>query len=481
MRKSNQPATGKDQSKPGFTFTRSDKQDEAYTTFCTHLYTLYGGSRGPGKSWLLRNALLQWMLKRISEGVHPITVGLFCEDYPSLIDRQVTKIETEWPRGLGTVMDSRRHGFGFHLASGKGVIALRNLDKPEKFQSAEFAAIGVDELTKNPLPTFNILRGSLRWPGVKRCPFLGASNPGGIGMGWVKQYWIDRIFPPELQQIAHEFAFVKALPADNPHLDESYWTMLNTLPPVLAKAWRDGDWSAFEGQYFAWTDAHEIEPREIPHGAPLLMTYDWGFGKPFSVGWWYWDADGRLYRFGEWYGAARGQGDVGLRMGDPDVARGILEREEKMGISGRVARRLCDPTCFSKKPDTRGGGQGPSTAEEFAAEGVMLEPGDPSRHLGWRQMHARIALRRGADGMWTGELPMLVAFKDRCPAFCAQMRTLQADPNDLEDVDTRMEDHAADDAKLAVLSRPMVVAAVGAPTAMLPAGGVRVDEERGVL
>ena len=93
---------------------------------------------------------------------------------------------------------------------GGGILALRNLDDPSKYQSAEFAGIAVDELTKNTVDTFNILRGSLRWSGVDDTFFIGATNPGGIGHGWVKDYWIDGKFPPELRPLADQFAFIQA-------------------------------------------------------------------------------------------------------------------------------------------------------------------------------------------------------------------------------------------------------------------------------
>ena len=70
------------------------------------------------------------------------------------------------------------------------------------------------------------------------------------------------------------------------------------------------------------------------------------------------------------------------------MALGILEREKKLGIDKRKIHRLCDPTCFNKKPDYRGGGQGPSTAEEFRKVGielrestVLVAQGLASRHL----------------------------------------------------------------------------------------------------
>jgi hypothetical protein len=60
----------------------------------------------------------------------------------------VSKIQTEFPAALGDVRDSHQAGFAFYLKPeyGGGVIAFRNLDDPTKYQSAEFAAVAVDEL-----------------------------------------------------------------------------------------------------------------------------------------------------------------------------------------------------------------------------------------------------------------------------------------------------------------------------------------------
>lgn len=383
-------------------------------------------------------------------GMHAM---LACEDYPSLKDRQAAKIAAEWGgRGLGELRDSQTLGWGFHISPefGGGFIALRNLDDPAKYQSSEYALIAVDELTKNPPNVFDILRGSLRWPGVENVRFIAASNPGSIGHVWVKQLWIDRIYPPELQPLADEFAYVPALPDDNPHLDPSYWQMLDTLPDHLRRAWRHGDWDAMLGSIFCFGPRHIVKPLPVPDAAPLYMTYDYGHGAPYSMGWWWVDADNRLYRFGEVYGATRGpEGTmIGLRQTDDEQAEVVKAYEVRLGIAGRRIVRLCDPTSFNKKPDYRGGGQGPSTAEVWARHGLMLTPGDPSRILKIRQFHSRLRV------LEDGSLPMLVVC-DTCRDFIRTIPVLQADPHNPEDVDTRLEDHVFDEAALIVQARPL--------------------------
>ena len=229
------------------------------------------------------------MLRFSRDGHRGVTVGLFCENYPTLKDRQVGKIANEFPTWMGRVKDTQDRGLGFHVLPryGGGALLLRNLDEAGKYKSAEFAAIGVDQLEQNPVEAFNLLRGSLRWPGVARPPFLATANPGGIGHLWIKQYWRDREFPTELRPLANEFAFVEARPDDNPHLDASYWQMLETLPPALAQAWRFGNWDIFEGQVFdEWRrDVHVVEPFAIPADWPRFRALDYGYSAPSCVGW----------------------------------------------------------------------------------------------------------------------------------------------------------------------------------------------------
>jgi len=144
------------------------KQWEAWDKIWLHRYVLYGGSRGPGKSYWLRRSLLSLHIYWAAMGLRDVTTGLFCETYPELRDRQISKIKQEFPLWLGEVKSTQEAGLGFYIREdyGGGMIALRNLDDPSKYQSAEFAAIGVDELTKSTKQTFDILRGSLRWPGL---------------------------------------------------------------------------------------------------------------------------------------------------------------------------------------------------------------------------------------------------------------------------------------------------------------------------
>lgn len=446
-----------------------------------------------------------------------VPVMLACEDYPTLKDRQLSKIGKEFPPWLGRFCGDHKEYGRCYILSGKwgnGIICFRNLDDPSKYNSSEFALICVDELTKNTLDVFTFLRTRLRWPGLPdiECQFLGATNPGGVGMAFCKQFWIDRNFPEEFKRpidFTKQFAFVPSKAADNPHLDPAYYAQLQTLPKFLRKAYRDGDWSRFLGQAFPefTVETHVVRNLPIPLHAPIYMTFDWGFGAPFSVGWWYVDADGRLYRFWEWYGWT-GEANVGLRLTDSAIVEGIKKNETHMGFWRgdelvRDINRILGPDSWNKKPDYRGGGQGKATAEVFQEHGLICRAGDPNRSLKFRQFHERLrvpeiqynhvmdqlkvmpgewdpimgntwvdsisgdtldyldlnarAREMGVEGIKT--MPMMMIYEN-CHQFIRTIPNIVVDENNIEEISDKCEDHILDDACLICMDRPLSLEAL---------------------
>lgn len=434
-------------------------------------FLLYGGALGGGKSYFLRwYGIRRLMHLSLYHGLKNCTAMLACEDYPALKDRQLSKIPREFPPEIGAMhQDHKEYGRCFILAPeyGSGVLCFRNLDDPSKYQSSEWVLVLVDELTKNPYDTFTHLTTRLRWPGLSdvECQFVGGTNPGGPGHGWVKQLWMDKKFPPEWCSPVDyriQFAYVPSKASDNPHLPETYWQGLDRLPEGLRKAFKDGDWNIFLGQAFPELSelTHGIDPIwPIPQYAPIYMTYDWGFGKPFSIGWWWIDSDGRAIRFAEWYGASGP--DEGLRLADSAVAEGVIAQEVSMGLctlgitddlkSGKWAKtiiRHAGQDCFAKRPDYKQGGTGPTTAETFMKYGLSLIPTDSKREIKVRQFRER--LRVPGDG----SPPAMLIYRT-CEDFFKTVSSLVMDKLKPEDVDTKGEDHQYDEAAHIAMVRPM--------------------------
>jgi phage terminase large subunit len=283
----------------------TEKQKTARKAVKDYDYVLYGGAVGGGKSYWLRWMMVDLLTDWAQEGKQGVRVGLFCEDYPSLKDRHFSKIQYEFPEWLGS-LNKADHEYILKPEYGGGVICFRNLDDPSKYQSSEFAAVAVDELTKNNYDTFLFLRTRKRWPGIEKTKFLAGTNPGGIGHGWVKKMWMDRQFEPNEKE-ADIFTFIQSRAMDNPHLPSNYYDSLAGLPEEMRRAYVEGDWNLFKGQYFSeWRDdVHTVQPFPIPEGWRKYRAYDYGRSKPACCLWVAQDFDGRLWVYREYWQTGR--------------------------------------------------------------------------------------------------------------------------------------------------------------------------------
>jgi hypothetical protein len=390
---------------------------------------LYGGAAGPGKSHALRHEGLNWCLE-----INGLQVYLFRRTFPELEKNHILPSLNEFPQDIGKYRDQKRR-WEFFNGSMLHFCHCQYEQDVFNYQGAEIHLLLIDELTTFTEFIYDYLRARVRCALEIPLELKRASEQEG---GMLRCY-----IPGKLE--------------DNPILterDPQYIHRLDALPEPYRTAYKDGDWDIFLGQAFRFSRQHHvIKPRPVPEYAPIYMTFDWGYGAPFSVGWWWVDADGRIYRFGEWYGW-NGTPNQGLRLPDSQIAEGIIQREFSLDLRNpetstekRHIIRLAGPDCFNKKPDYRGGGQGPSTAEVFAQVGIIMAPGDPNRQLKIRQFHERLRLR--------DEEPPMMLIYNTCEHFIRTIPLLQTDPHNVEDIDTTMEDHCYDEAALICMGRPI--------------------------
>jgi len=446
---------------------------------------LYGGAAGPGKSRALREEGKDWCLR-----IPGLQVYLFRRTFPELERNHIIPMRGEIPPEVARWNEQKKR---FEFPNGSMLHACHAQYEHDVFnyQGAEIHLFLPDELTTFTEFQYDYLRGRVRCPleieeryRNKIPGILGASNPGGVGHEFARRRWVDFARPYELKRASDEEGgmlrqYIPGLLEDNPTLiknDPKYEFRLLALPEPYRSAYRWGKWDIWLGQAFAfYKQLHVIDPLPIPDYAQIYMTFDWGYGAPFSVGWWWVDLDNRLYRFNEWYGW-NGVPNQGLRMVDEDIAAGIKDREREMGIDKRQTIRLAGPDCWNKKPDYMGGGQGPSTFEIFADKGLFLTPGDANRSLKIRQFRSRLnvpshvkellgsmlgSTRSLPDSMKINpnDRPMMMVYRN-CTQFIRTIPLIQTDETNVEDIDTDGEDHIYDEACHICMARPLTVKAL---------------------
>lgn len=302
---------------------------------------------------------------------------------------------------------------------------MRNLDDPSKYASSEFAAAAIDEVTKNRKVVFDQLRSVVRWPGIEDTRILGATNPGGLGHDWVKRLWISREFNEQERREEKEYKFIPALAYDNPHLSQGYIDSLAALPENLRKAYLEGSWDLFEGQYFnEWRESiHTCEPFDIPTTWRRIRTVDHGRTAPTAGYWGAIDYDGTIYWYREYYKAG-----VDADINAAEIAR--LSSGEKYWFT------VLDSSCFAKT------GAGETIADIYARNGVVAEPWPKNRLAGWSLFHEYLRPQR-LPTTPSDDKPRMIFF-NTCYNATRTIPTLIHDEKHPEDLDSGGEDHSAD-------------------------------------
>ncbi len=401
-----------------------------------------------GKSYLLRWAAIEYLLYLFrTTGIENIPVGLFSEDYPTLKDRQVSRIQREFPQWLGKLKDTAIDGLCFQIAYqyGGGKIMLRNLDDPAKYMSTEFAGEFVEELTRNPQQTFIDLRNRLRYPGIDEVKFMGASNPGGVGHGWVKKYFIDKNSGDTEQD---RFFYVHANAYDNKFISSEYIKQLESLPEQQRKAYLEGSWDVFAGQYFPEfnRNQHVINPFMPSDKALIVGGMDWGITQPFAfilstvTKVFHTNEDGdtssffRVKTFMEVYGNNKTPEQWSPIIKE-QMKRFNIELEDTLFVQA-------DPAMFNKLVDDNSD----SLYNQFYVSDNAwrkLKPANNNRKLGWALMHKWLSIAPDGLPYWQ--------ITSNCVNLIRTLPELIHDELDVEDVETTrklgIDDDVSDSAR----------------------------------
>lgn len=424
---------------------------------------LYGGAAGGGKS----DALVIEALRQVS--IPHYKALILRKTFPQLaelIDKTQSYYRRAFPRAR---YNGTTHTWTF--PSGAKIIfgSMQHSKDRFQYQGQAYDFIAFDELTHFSWEEYNYLfsRNRPNGPGT-RVYIRATANPGGIGHGWVKERFItatnpmktiwsdvDIVFPDGHTETKRKSRiFVPSSVFDNPALltnDPNYIVRLASMPEAERNALLYGDWDTFSGQVFTeWRNdpqhyddrrwSHVISPFKVPDAWNIWCGLDWGYARPFSVGWYAVDHERRLYRIRELYGCT-GTPNVGVKWEPSEVAREIKRIEaEDPNLKGRKIHRVGDPAIWGSDGTE-------SIGALMERERVYWEKGDHARIDGKMQIHHRLAF--DDDGV-----PLLYVFAS-CKHFIRTVPALVYDETDVEDVDSDGEDHIYDELRYVAMKNPI--------------------------
>ena len=412
-------------------------------------YIAFGGARGGGKSWAVRVKAVLLALK------YPgIKLLIIRKTYPELrenhINPLISMLHCYTEDALARYNDGNKV---LTFDNGSRILftyCSNDLDC-DRLQGLEVDCVFIDEATQQTEERFNKIKACVR--GVNEYPkrvYL-TCNPGGEGHSWVKRLFIDKRYKEG--EKPEEFTFIQSLPTDNVALMESqpdYLEQLKSLPTRLRKMWLEGCWDVYEGQAFELTDDPEhyddarwtnvINPFTPPPNWNIYRSYDFGYNKPASMGYWAVNEDGVAYRIAEYY-FCNGEPNEGLRWEPHKQFQEIRAFEDDHPyLRGKHIVGVADPAIW----DASHGESVNDVAEKYH---ILFEPGDNHRVAGWMQVQYRLAFDENGRSM--------MYIFNTCKEFIRTIPLMIYSKHKPEDIDTTLEDHIADETRYFCMTRPI--------------------------
>ena len=424
---------------------------------------LYGGAAGGGKS----DCMLAEALRQVH--IPHYRALIFRKTYPQLselIDRSRDLYKPAYPRAK---YNETEHFWRF--PSGAKVIfgSMQYTKDRTNYQGKHYDLIIFDELTHFTWEEYSYMLSRNRPSGPGTRVYMRATaNPGGVGHSWVKERFVTAA--PPMTTIRRKLSivdpngkpinrirsriFVPSTVFDNQALmknDPDYIANLAMLPEAEQQALLYGNWDSFSGQVFTeWRNdpagyhtqryTHVINDFLIPPTWKIYRGFDFGYAKPFSVGWHAVDHDGCIYRIKEWYGCTK-EPNTGIKITAQEMAQGIKEIEASdPNLKGRRVVGIADPSIWDSS-------RGESIAEMMERCSVYFEPGDNTRLAGKMQYHYRFAFDEEGDCMFQ--------VFNTCTNFIRTIPNLVYSDKHPEDIDTDLEDHIYDECRYVLMENPI--------------------------
>lgn len=390
-------------------------------------YTCYGGARGGGKSWAIREKAVGLALRYAG-----IRIAILRKTLVDLKKNHIVPLRAWEKNELAGLMKYNANEKTFEFVNNSRIdMAYMATDSDaDAWQGQAYDVIFIEEATQFKEEWFQILTMCLRTsdtlaPGVFFNPRMYLTcNPGGVGHAWVKRLFIDRQY--RNSERPDDYCMIRATLDDNPYLMQQspdYRRQLENLPEAQRRAMLYGEWDVFDGQFFPefLEGTHTCKPFPIPAGWRRYRAFDYGFDM-LALYWIAVDYDGRAWVYREFAeGCDLGDGHTGLIISD--AAHKMTEQPDDADIFQTFA----PPDMWNRRQDS-----GRSAAEIFAECGVFCTKASNNRVAGWNDLKEWLKPR--PDGR-----PGIIVF-DTCVHLIESMPLVLHDEKHPDDVAT--EPHA---------------------------------------
>ena len=216
-----------------------------------------------------------------------IVICIIRETESELVNNFIDKCPLEYPPDIFGYSIKRKDRI-IMFDNGSKIIfqPLRNEQDAKKIQGIEYQYIIIDEANNFPITMIDAIKGSLR--SAMNNDFvptlLMTGNPGGLNDMYFKSRYINpnySMWTPEELKYQHLYVYVKSMTSDNPYIDEAYYQNLGSLDEKRRRAWLEGDWDVFVGQFFTSfsMEKHVVDDFEIPQDWRIVAGLDLGFSK----------------------------------------------------------------------------------------------------------------------------------------------------------------------------------------------------------
>ncbi len=328
----------------------------------TAKYVAYGGARGGGKSWAVREKA-----KRLALKWPGIKILIIRKTYTDLRDNHILPLRAELPSFVAPFKEADK---AFCFTNGSRIKCSYFATDADalQYQGQEYDVIFLEEATQFSELVFQVLKACLRGANDFPKRMYLTCNPDGVGFLWVKRLFVSRDYLEG--EDPSEYVFIQALVDDNAILmqkNPDYVKQLDSLPDGMRERWRYGSWDVAEGQYFGEfrRDLHTCEPFSLPLEWRRYIALDYGLDMLaayfIAV-----DNENNCYVYKELC-----QSDLPISSAAAAI-RGMRDAGEE------IYAVLAPPDLWNRSQET-----GKSKALLFSEAGLTLTKSNNDREAGW--------------------------------------------------------------------------------------------------